>query len=245
MLMAHQSATTSDLSSAIAARKFVRVAGSDMAGKLSAIGSLGDWENFSSSWANLGPDTYMADGGRYRRRRHAVFTAHDQGAIARASHQPHYQSLDHNNLNGGVERWFEPVEPGIGSGDSCATLLKMCRDTFSAIAPDARAWHIEMHQFRIEAKPGTAGKPTPEGMHRDGVDFVLVMMVKRTNIKSGETIMTSSDGTPLGQFTLTEPFDAVLLDDHHVFHGVTPVEALDPEQPAHRDVLVVTFRRQL
>ena len=54
---------------------------------------------------------------------------------------------------------------------------------------------------------------------------------------------TAADGTPLGQFTLTEPFDAVLLDDHHVFHGVTPVEPVDASKPAYRDVLVVTFRR--
>ena len=100
-----------------------------------------------------------------------------------------------------------------------------------------------MHQFRIEAKTGIAGKPTPEGMHRDGVDFVLVLMVRRTNIKSGETIMTDASGKQLGQFTLELPFDAVLLDDHHVFHGVTPVEPLDATLPAHRDVLVVTFRR--
>ena len=185
----------------------------------------------------------MADGGRYRRRRHAVFMARDQGAITRAAHQPHYQSRHYNTLNGGIERWFEPVEAEIGASATCMALLALCRDVFSTVSPATPAWHIEMHQFRIEAKPGAAGKPTPEGMHRDGVDFVLVMMVKRTNIKSGETIMTSADGTTLGQFTLTEPFDAVLLDDHHVFHGVTPVEALDPTQPAYRDVLVVTFRR--
>ena len=44
-------------------------------------------------------------------------------------------------------------------------------------------------------------------------------------------------------FTLTEPFDAALVDDARVYHGVTPVEPLDPAAPAYRDVLVVTFRR--
>jgi hypothetical protein len=41
---------------------------------------------------------------------------------------------------------------------------------------------------------------------------------------------------------LTHPFDAALVDDARVYHGVTPVEPLDPTLPAHRDVLVVTFR---
>jgi hypothetical protein len=38
--------------------------------------------------------------------------------------------------------------------------------------------------------------------------------------------------------------DAALLDDHRVFHGVTPVAPLDPARPAHRDVLVLTWRRE-
>ena len=28
------------------------------------------------------------------------------GAVTRKPHQPHYQSRDHNPLNGGIERWF-------------------------------------------------------------------------------------------------------------------------------------------
>jgi hypothetical protein len=47
----------------------------------------------------------------------------------------------------------------------------------------------------------------------------------------------------LGHFTLTDPFDAALVDDARVMHGVTPVERVDPSAPAFRDVLVVTFRR--
>jgi hypothetical protein len=235
--------TSSSLPGTLQSAKFIRVSGAAMRTLVSAHGHLSDWDQFAASWQRLGPDTYMADGGRYRRRRHAVFACADTGPITRQPHQPHYQSVDHNTLNGGIERWFEPVEEEIGAGAACSALLALCRAVFSAAAPAAKPWRIELHQFRIEAKPGTAGKPTPEGMHRDGVDFVLVMMVKRTNIKSGETIMTSADHQPLGQFTLTEPFDAVLLDDHHVFHGVTPVEPLDPTQPAYRDVLVVTFRR--
>jgi hypothetical protein len=104
-------------------------------------------------------------------------------------------------------------------------------------------WHIEVHQFRIEARYGEAGRPTPEGLHRDGVDYVLVLLVSRRNIASGVTGIHGLDGTPLGQFTLTEPFDAALVDDSRVAHGVTPVEPIDPSQLAYRDVLVVTFRR--
>jgi hypothetical protein len=36
--------------------------------------------------------------------------------------------------------------------------------------------HIELHQFRIETTPDHIGRPTPEGLHRDGVDWVFVML---------------------------------------------------------------------
>ena len=108
----------------------------------------------------------------------------------------------------------------------------------------APAGQVEAHQFRIEARPGQAGQPTPEGMHQDGVDWVLVLMIGRENIASGTTSIHGLDRTLLGSFTLEAPMDAALLDDHRVFHGVTPVQPLDDARPAHRDVLVLTWRRE-
>jgi hypothetical protein len=219
--------------------RFVRAA--DMRALLEQAGPLSDWAAFAASWNDLGPDTYMADGGRYRKRRHAVFVA-TAGGIVRQPAQPHYQSRDYNTLNGGIERWFEPVTEPTGSGATLTTVLTFCRGLFERVSP-TRAWHVEVHQFRIEARSGQEGRPTPEGMHRDGVDYVLVLLVNRTNIVSGVTSVHDLDGVELGEFTLTQPFDAALVDDARVMHGVTPVEPLDPSAPGYRDVLVVTFRR--
>ena len=220
---------------------FAFAAAAPMRDALARRGSLADWDAFAASWNDLALDTYMADHGRYRRRRHAVYAAQAGEPIARQSPQPHYQSLDYNPLNGGVARWFEPV---FGDGASLTTILDYCRDLFGALAPDVARWHIEVHQFRIEARSDAVGLPTPEGVHRDGVDYVLVLLVARRNIASGTTTIHRPDGTTLGRFTLTQAFDAALVDDTRVHHGVTPVEAIDPAQPAFRDVLVVTFKAQ-
>lgn len=209
---------------------------------LSAHGDLSDWAAFGDSWNRLSLDRYMADGGRYRRRRHATFSAEREGTIIRRPHQPHFQTLDYNPLHGGIERWFEPVEPAIGESASLTATLAFCRTLFSSLAPATKRWHVEVHQFRIEARQGEAGRPTPEGLHRDGVDYVLVLLINRRNIASGVTSIHGLDGRPLGHFTLTNPFDAALVDDARVAHGVTPVEPIDPGAPAYRDVLVVTFR---
>lgn len=228
----------------IVADGFAFVGGAAMQGSLLASGSMADWAAFSASWNDLALDTYMADGGRYRRRRHAVFAAAVDAPIVREPHQPHFQGLEYNPLNGGIERWFEPLDARVGSGDSLHTILRWCGRLFGRLSPEVPRWRIEVHQFRIEAGPGIAGLPTPEGAHRDGVDHVLVLMIRRHNIVEGTTTVIDDAGCELGSFTLTDPFDAALVDDRRVRHGVTPVEPLDPAQPAWRDVLVVTFKRR-
>ena len=229
------------LTAAVAHDGFCFVDGLAARRLLAAAGPLGDWADFAASWNSLGPDDYLAAKGRQRRRRHAVYTATARG-VERAPHQPHYQALEYNALQGDIERWFEAMLPGVGDSEAMRTVLAFAVACFAPLAPRVRAWHIEVHQFRIEAGPGQAGEPTPEGVHRDGVDYVLVLMIDRRNIASGTTTIHDSDGTTLGSFTLAMPFDAALVDDHRVHHGVTPVTPIDPTQPAHRDVLVVTLR---
>ena len=204
--------------------------------------ALTDWPAFAASWNDLAPDAYLAASGRHRRRRHATFSADADGGIRREAHQPHYQSLKYNPLQGDIQRWFEPVLPALADGASLRRILGFCHDCFGALAPATRHWHVEVHQFRIEARADEAGEPTPEGVHRDGVDYVLVLLIDRENIERGTTTIHAADRSVLGSFTLTHALDAALVDDARVFHGVTAVTPLDPSKPAHRDVLVVTFK---
>jgi len=223
---------------------FCFVAGTTMRGWLAAHGPLGDWEAFADSWNDLGPDPYLAVHGRQRRRRHGVWRCAAGADPVRQPHQPHYQAVAYNALQGGIERWFEPVAADVADSESLRTVLGFAVALFGQLAADTMNWRIEVHQFRIEATSGRPGEPTPEGVHRDGVDYVLVLLVDRHNIASGSTTIHAPDGATLGSFTLTSPFDAALLDDHRVFHGVTPVLPLDEAEPAHRDVLVVTLRAE-
>ena len=207
---------------------------------LPAIDHAGALQAFAASWSDLHLDRYMADGGRYRRRRHAVFAVSGE-TVSRLPDQPHYQGTEYNPLNGGIERWFEPVTGAVAHSPILDDLFAVCRTVF-ALADD-RTYRAELHQFRIEADAESAGLPTPEGMHRDGVDWVCVLLIDRINLAEGTTSIARPDGTSLGTFTLTRPFDAVFLDDHRVVHGVTAVHRLDPAVPGYRDVLILTFKQ--
>ncbi len=219
------------------------VEGAAMRHLLEAAGGT-DWDGYRRSWDDLGPDRFMADGGTYRKRRFACFAVTESG-LAPKPPQPHFQTRGHNPLNGGVARVFEPVRDEIAFHPMNRAVMAVCVHAFAlATPPEHRpaAWHGEMHQFRIEARPGETGQPTPEGLHRDGVDWVLVMMVGRHNVAGGVSTIADTERHPITNATLTEPLDASLVDDRRVFHGVSPVNAIDPSRAAHRDVLVVTFR---
>ena len=199
--------------------------------------SAADLNALRPSWDDLPPDGYLRDGGRYRRRRHGCFTV-QAGALHLAPHRAHWQPLDYNALHGGLERWFEPLRADLPANPAWTQLLLGLAAQCSAVK-GAQPWFIEAHQFRIDTTDGI-GRPTPEGAHRDGVDFVAVLLIDRVGIKGGETRVFEADGPAGLRFTMTEPWTTLLLDDARVIHESTPIQPL--ADGGHRDTLVLTFR---
>ncbi len=189
------------------------------------------------SWNDLVPDNYLRDGGNYRRRRHSCFVV-DAAAVERVPHRAHWQSQEYNALHGGMHRWFEPISGAVVAHPAWTHLLRALGEKFSTMR-DVPRWYVEAHQFRIDTSDGI-GRPTPEGAHRDGVDFVAVFLIGRHGIKGGETRVFEAAGPNGQRFTLTEPWSLLLLDDARVIHESTPIQPLQGE--GHRDTLVLTYR---
>jgi hypothetical protein len=236
------------LLAAVADYGFALVPGTELAERLGEAGAPAVLDAFAASWERLETDSFMADGGRYRRRRLANYSARrGVPGHVRNPHRPHFQAVVHNSLNGGVERWFAPIEDVIAEGATLHGLLDLGRSIADAQAlrkwASGQDWFVEVHQFRIEAMAGAPGYPTPEGVHHDGVDVVLIGMIARTNLEGGETLITDNAGGELARFTLLERLDTAFIDDARVMHGVTPVQPADPALPSCRDVLVITWKR--
>jgi len=192
-----------------------------------------------ASWDELPPDAYLRDGGRYRRRRHSCFVvAADADAVTQVPHRAHWQPVEYNALHGGLERWFEPMDAATVAHPVWPKLLRALARTCSSIK-GAQPWYVEAHQFRIDTTDGI-GRPTPEGAHRDGVDFVVVALVGRSGVKGGETRVFDAAGPNGIRFTMSEPWTALVLDDERVIHETTPIQPLEPG--GHRDTLVLTLR---
>ena len=188
-------------------------------------------------WNDLPPDNYLKDSGRYRRRRHSSFVVEGH-RVEQVPHRAHWQPLSYNALHGGMTRWFEPMQPAITDHPSWATLLVRLAAGFSNIK-GAQPWFVEAHQFRIDTLGGI-GRPTPEGAHRDGVDFVVVVLVDRVDVIGGESRVFEALGRHGQRFTLTQAWSTLILDDGQVIHETTPIQPAT--RAGHRDTLVLTFR---
>lgn len=226
---------TSDIASAIQASGFA-IASANSIAELTQV-SVADLNGLRVHWQDLPRDPYLKDGGRYRYRRHASYMVTGSDLIM-VPHRAHWQSLDYNALHGGIERWFEPITQALAHDPSWQAVLKNIAALLSTLKP-AKTWFIEAHQFRIDTSDGI-GRPTPEGAHRDGVDFVGVFLIDRRGIKGGETRIFEANTSAGLRFTLTEPWSTLLMNDECMIHETTPIQPTLPQ--GYRDTLVLTFR---
>jgi hypothetical protein len=192
-----------------------------------------------ASWERLPRDGYLRDGGRYRARRHSSFVQRfSPPSLSMVAHRAHWQPTAYNALHGGLTRWFEPIEPQVSGSAAWHSLVASIGTLFAQLR-SVPQWFIEAHQFRIDSADGI-GRPTPEGAHRDGVDFVAVILVARQQVLGGETRVFDAAGTAGVRFTMREPWTVLLMDDARVIHETTPIQ---PDGGSgSRDTLVLTYR---
>jgi hypothetical protein len=212
------------------------VASSETVAEFSGV-TASELMNLNRFWENLPRDPYLKDGGRYRYRRHASYEIEGE-KLKLVPHRAHWQSVAYNALHGGIERWFEPVSEELTNHSAWQAVLLGLAHILNSVKP-VRTWFVEAHQFRIDTADGI-GRPTPEGAHRDGVDFVAVFLLNRDGIKGGETRIFDAKGSSGLRFTLSEPWSLLLMNDERMIHESTPIQPLG--NYGYRDTLVLTYR---
>jgi len=229
-----------DLRATIAARGFA------LAPRLDA--HFSDWgearHRLIDDWRHLETDTYMRDGGRYRRRRFGrFFFLPATGEITRLQHAPVFQSMTVNGFAGGIQRDFAPLREATFDNACLLDLIRFDFACFEVPLPAmlSEPWEIWIHQIRIEVRGNGVGLPAPEGVHHDGHDFIAMHLIGRANVTGGRSIIYDNDQHELQAFLLEAPFDTIYADDHRVMHNVDPIRAADELAPAERDVLIIDF----
>ncbi len=203
-----------------------------------------DWKKFQKTWSNLKLDKYMGDNGVYRFRKYSKYSYDNETReLILLPHSAYMQPSYINELNGDIERFYDPLDIEMTERIFFKKYLKWLGDIFSKIAKHNK-WLVNIHPYRIIANEYN-GKPTPEGLHRDGVDFVTSLLIARENIKdgSGISIVTDNNENELAKFEMQENCDLCIFDDNNVKHQVTEIQSINNVENAYRDVLVVAFSK--
>jgi hypothetical protein len=181
-------------------------------------------------------DPYMGNLTRYKRfdqyRLHHDET--DGWGFELLPHRDYTTFTTFNPVAGGIKRTYEPIQ---------VDFTPIIRAGIEALGLDTTDdWQINVHQNRTKATLEKPGQLTPEGVHHDGHEFVMISVFVRNNVDGGETrLWLDGADEPFWNGTL-EPGQAVILDDRAIAHDVTDVLPLNG-QPGHRDILIVAFSR--
>lgn len=189
----------------------------------------------NNSFTDLPRDEYLRGDFFFRQRRYQ--TGHiAQGLLS--WHELAGEFMQAENINhyaGGVYRKFPPI-------------LSSCLDdigrhivmTAYHALPEAD-YEFGVHQIRIVADEDHAGRPTPEGIHQDGFDYVAVSCVGVQNLSGGTSVIVKGDDYCDVVFEADlSPGDMLIFSDRLFAHYTSNII---PRLPgvAVRDVVVTTF----
>ncbi|KUZ97619.1 hypothetical protein WI41_02880 [Burkholderia latens] len=105
-----------------------------------------------------------------------------------------------------------------------------------------REYKIDVHLFRIIAERGEVS-PTTSGIHQDGLDWVFMHFIDSRNIRPvvSEIHASKDSAVPLFARPLTDFLDTVVVNDAVLYHSANAVQQADPDEPAFRDMLLISF----
>lgn len=190
-------------------------------------------ESLKPFFADLPVDPYIK--GDYRFRRLSRFKV-SSSKLVRLSHGYLFQSREYNPLLGDIKREFAELDEAMIELEDFQKLVFAFNDSCKSLSEETE---IGVHQIRITCSPNSFGNPAPEGIHRDGTNFICIFSVARRNIEGGETHLYRSRKEKPVFSQVLHPGEFLLVNDREFFHYTTPIKPKLPEVGT-RDVFVLT-----
>ncbi len=159
--------------------------------------------------------------------------------IERISAKQYRQNVESSDPRALV-RVFHEMEPPTASHPDVRRLMMCLAEIVGELHPECSNLRMNVHQVFIFADILSAGDNAPEGVHQDGVDYIVsALVIERAGIVGGESIVYGLDGkTEYFRRTLAEG-EGILQSDRKLWHYVTPIRenpAVPPDY-GHRSIL--------
>ncbi|HFQ4907233.1 TPA: 2OG-Fe dioxygenase family protein [Vibrio vulnificus] len=181
------------------------------------ISFINDDEELLDSFNYLKKDQYAPHARRYRRFSQFKVYFKNKWIFELLPHRPLIQPKSINSASGGVLREFEPMQ---------ADPSRVMGNIFERLGIDkSKIWHLDINQYRVYGGKEEHGISVPEGRHRDGHQYVQIIVFERKDILGSQLSVyktMSKDEIPIFSDTIM-PGEAIILNDERVFHDATPV----------------------
>lgn len=98
------------------------------------------------------------------------------------------------------------------------------------------SFDVSLHQVRQITYPDIESHNAPEGIHQDGVDYIVsAFVLKRYNIKGGESIIYDENKNQIDQIILKNG-EGIFQNDKKLWHYVTPIQS-KRDYVGYRDII--------
>jgi len=188
-----------------------------------------EWDPFFSKCPK---DPYVMEGFRYKSISWHEGKYNDFRVLP---HAPLFQDKKINNVHGNIIRNYPAIESELFKRSDYHSLLNI----FSNACRLKGTEIILVQLQRIDCNSFKEGLPAIEGFHRDGIDWLGVFVISRTNIIGAETQIKDKFGKIILSKTIDEG-NLLLIDDTKVFHYSTPIRPKENADYGFRDVVLIT-----
>lgn len=201
------------------------------------------WLSLSIDYADLPVDEYLPNNEKYRFRRYGRFyfvPATEE--LVRLPHEDYFQGTDINKVTGGIVRKFAPLLDTTFENPFLHEMIRFDFRHFPVAEPMKNdPWDVHVHLIRITANTDTDGHPTPEGIHKDGAEFVTVHLAELVNADGGEVSIYDNDKNLLSTHHLNQIMDCYLFNDDRLWHKADPITPKDEKHQAIRSILTFDY----
>tara|TARA_B110001469_G_C9635679_1_gene318726 strand:- start:106 stop:879 length:774 start_codon:yes stop_codon:yes gene_type:complete len=97
--------------------------------------------------------------------------------------------------------------------------------------------NVYTHQVRQIVTKDTESHNSPEGIHRDGVDYIVsAFVINKFNVNGGKSIIYDKNKNKIFETTLEEN-QGIFQEDKELYHYVEKINVIDDNYFGYRDIL--------
>jgi hypothetical protein len=195
-------------------------------------------DTIKKSFDNLSIDKY------YSEIRYRSFSLIDTNHWITIGHPIFYNNYcENNNMNNNINEYTH-ISSDVLKDDSFRDMINefiLSVNTFEKIYS-----FVYVHQIRVECNDNEINA-LPEGIHKDGFEFIGIYCVSRKNIKGGITQLYDNDLYEIFNDIIEED-TGLIINDSKYSHSLTPISPMESNKESnetnscnsYRDIFIIT-----